>query len=156
MTRTSDIESEEKSMAELLIIVVVIGVLMASFIRYFFKQENNITDAGYQALANNFASQVQSVHAQWLMDGQPSVVVVKEVSGKKTAIAVNQQGWIASENCHGVWQQVMDMPLEFLKQPISVIELITNNQQSSAICRFAISENVYFDYHLSSGKVVSN
>ena len=103
MTLQSDAEKKERSLAELVIIVVIIAVLMASFIHYFFKQENNITDAGFAALANNFATRVQTVHAKWLMDNKPDVVTVKDQTGQVEEFEVNEFGWVDGPNCHKVW-----------------------------------------------------
>lgn len=156
MLAQTEAENKEKSMVEWLMIIVIIGILMASFLQYFFKQENQLTETGFQALANNFSTQVQAVHGQWMMDGQPNVVLLKEMSGIQTLATVNQHGWVSGDNCYNIWQQVMNLPLEFLKQPISVIEVVKNNVVESTICRFSINEKIYFDYHLLTGKVKSN
>jgi len=153
MSLQSDAEKKEQSLSELVIIVVIIAVLMASFISYFFKQEQNITHAGFTALANRFMSQVQAIHASWLMDNKPDEVKVKDQTGNIDWVKVNKQGWIDRENCQLIWQAVMDAPLELLKQPIAAIDIIDNDKPSLNRCRFALNEKIYFEYFQKTGKV---
>ncbi|WP_448213583.1 hypothetical protein [Colwellia sp. MEBiC06753] len=154
MTRQSEAETKERSLAELLIIVTLLGLLMAGFVNYYFKHGSRITDAGVQSLANRFAAHIQAIHGQWLMDGRPTQVRLKDSSGSIAMISVNQYGWPDSDNCQHIWQQVLDMPLELLKQPVAVIELNRNTVDNSKICRFSISSEKYFDYYPKSGKVI--
>ena len=80
MTLQQVSDKKGKSMAENLIIVVMVGLLMASFIYYFFKQEAHFTKVGFDAVANSFSARVTGIHAQWFMDNQPRWVVIKEVT----------------------------------------------------------------------------
>lgn len=152
----------DKSMTELLVIVIVLGLLMASFISAFFEQEEEINDAGFNALANNFASQVQVIRGQWMMDGRPSRLVLKEVSGRQSTVIVNEFGWVTGETCQAIWQSVLDIPLTFMNQPVGVVAKIVAGEENLDVtsqthsCRYALNEHIFFDYLLLSGKVVAN
>lgn len=152
----------DKSMTELLVIVIVLGLLMASFISAFFEQEEEINDAGFNALANNFASQVQAIRGQWMMDGRPSRLVLKEVSGRQSTVIVNELGWVTAETCQAIWQSVLDIPLTFMNQPVGVVAKIVAGDENLDVisqthsCRYALNEHIFFDYLLLSGKVVVN
>ena len=53
-----------KSVAENLIILVMIGLFMATFIYYFFKQEQLLSQTGFDAVANTFSARLNGIHAQ--------------------------------------------------------------------------------------------
>ena len=152
----------DKSMTELLVIIIVLGLLMASFISAFFEQEEEINDVGFSALANNFASQVQAIRGQWMMDGRPSRLILKEVSGRQSTVVVNHLGWVTAESCQAIWQSVLDIPLTFMNQPVGVVAKIVAGEDNLDLtsqthsCRYALNELIFFDYMLLSGKVVVN
>ena len=152
----------DKSMTELLVIIIVLGLLMASFIGAFFEQEKKINDAGFNALANNFASQVQAIRGQWMMDGRPNRLMLKEVSGRQSNVTVNKLGWVTAENCQAIWLSVLDIPLTFMNQPVGVVaKVVAGGDNLDATsqtysCRYALNEHIFFDYMLLSGKVVVN
>ncbi|MCW8832304.1 MAG: hypothetical protein OQK09_11650 [Colwellia sp.] len=155
-------EKNEKSLAEFVMIVVLVGVLMSIFINYFIKQEDQFSEAGFKRLAQNFTTKIATVHAQWLMDKQPSVVELASInSTTKQLIAVNKQGWVDVNNdslvCERIWQAVMESPLSFMKQSITAIEVRKYTAQPSPrvnlACRYVLPNGVYFDYNRLNGKV---
>lgn len=151
------VEKKEKSMIELIIIVAVIAILMGSFINQFFKQQQQITDTGFESLAHKFSSKVQVVHGQWFMDKQPNVVVLSSFnSEKKELVSVNDFGWIDSDNqganCQQIWQVAMDMPMNFMQKPVVALELVQDTKQGRT-CRYQLAEGLYFDYNTRTGKV---
>lgn len=159
-----------KSVAENLIILVMIGLFMATFIYYFFKQEQHLSQTGFDAVANTFSARLISIHAQWFMDNQPNWVIIKEntvINGesKNTSIEVNAKGWVDvstvdmvgnRNNCQIIWQQVLGIPMFYIKQPISAVMVIVNtrnNEKKSHVCRYGLPSGEYFDYQPSNGKV---
>ncbi len=159
-----------KSVAENLIILVMIGLFMATFIYYFFKQEQLLSQTGFDAVANTFSARLNGIHAQWFMDNQPNWVIIKEntvINGesKNTSIEVNAKGWVDvstvdmvgnRNNCQIIWQQVLGIPMFYIKQPISAVMVIVNtrnNEKKSHVCRYGLPSGEYFDYQPSNGKV---
>jgi hypothetical protein len=158
MSIKASVEKRERSLAELIIIVILITLLMANFIAIFMDQSEQVKLAGFKRLANNFSSKVTIVHGQWLMDLKPKVVVLSSLnSNKKEYISVNKKGWIDSQNnsvaCRQIWQRVFNTPMQYMQSPISAIE-VNNSQSKGRICRYSLSIDVYFEYHRDSGKVI--
>ncbi len=171
MTLKQVSDKKGKSMAENLIIVVMLGLLMASFIYYFFKQEAHFTKVGFDAVANSFSARITGIHAQWFMDNQPRWLIVKETATlngnrKNIRIALNSAGWVdiptadylnVENGCRLIWQQVLATPMVYMKQPISavLVNVSINNerQQKSRSCQFSLPSGEYFEYQPSNGKV---
>jgi hypothetical protein len=171
MTLQQVSDKKGKSMAENLIIVVMVGLLMASFIYYFFKQEAHFSKVGFDAVANSFAARITGIHAQWFMDNQPRWLIIKEtatLNGQREniRIAVNSAGWVdipttdylsVENGCQLIWQQVLATPMVYMKQPISavLVNISANNerQQQSRLCQYSLPSGEYFEYQPSNGKV---
>jgi hypothetical protein len=163
-------DGKGKSVAVNLIIIALIGVLMATFIYYFFKQEQHITRAGFNSVANTFSARVTGVRAQWFMDNKPKWVLIKEstvINGERlnNRIAVNSAGWIdvSSENessnenhCQKIWQQVLSTPMVYSKQPISAVLVNVNikgGKRKGHLCQYSLPSGEYFEYQPSNGIV---
>jgi len=159
MTTRSSFAKREKSLAEQVIIVLMVAALMASFVYYFFKEEAEITQVGFSSLASRFASQVTAIKAQWYMDKQPNMVYVKtaNLDDEPLLIKVNKNGWVQPvENdnaCKAIWQWVMQTPLFFMKQPISVYSVTDNINSSVSHCRYSLPSGEFFEYWPKTGKV---
>jgi len=167
----SNSEKKEKSLAEFLVIVVLVGVMMAIFINFFIKNETQFTRASFVAMAQSFNTKVNAVHAQWMMDKQPNVVYLASLNNvKKQAISVNKSGWIdVKENplaCEKIWRLVMESPITAMSFSVSAIEVHhsnkknsnkkTNNEQSkdeNSQCRYVLLDGSYFQYNRTKGKV---
>jgi len=171
---TSNSEKKEKSLAEFVVIVALVGVLMAIFINFFSKNESQFTQAGFATIAQSFNTKVNAVHAQWLMDKQPNVVFLATFNSKeKQAIPVNKAGWIDVQqtqlSCEAIWLLVMEVPITSMSFTISAIEVHTSlgNQQrkkknklkreqgifGNSECRYVILDGSYFQYKPAEGKV---
>lgn len=159
-----------KSVAENLIILAMVGVLMATFIYYFFKQEDHLSRTGFDSVANTFSARLNGIHAQWFMDKKPRWVIIKEstvINGerKNKSIEVNSAGWVdvpavngtSNQNdCQIIWQQVLAIPMFYIKQPISAVMVnvnTRNNEKKSHLCRYGLPSGEYFEYQPSNGKV---
>ncbi|MFD2167774.1 hypothetical protein ACFSJY_16090 [Thalassotalea euphylliae] len=157
MSRQEIIASKEKSKAELMMIVALIAIMMAVFLEYFFRQEETLTGTGFSALKGRFVSEVQVIHGQWLMDGEPALVKQKNAAGQLTQIRVNKQGWVDStsdnQRCHDIWIQVIGSQPELLKKPVSVIEILRQGSEQEFLCRYAISKTQFFEYSPKTGKI---
>ncbi|MBL4911245.1 MAG: hypothetical protein JKX78_14690 [Alteromonadaceae bacterium] len=77
----SAVNKRERSLAELVIVISLLFILMASFIHYFFKNQPELNNVGFNNMANNFASQVVIIHSQWLMSGRPAQLTLTEIGG---------------------------------------------------------------------------
>jgi hypothetical protein len=164
MANQAESNSREKTLGENVIIFALIAILMSSFLYYFFKQEQRLTEVGFDAVARKFSSSVLAIRAQWFMDGQPDEIIIKEKNKPNVTIKVNHKGWIdfndEKERCQKIWQALMTTDLYFMNQPIAVIEI--NNVENGSnyteikvlnICRYSLSTGESFDYYLSNGKV---
>jgi len=159
---TTNSEKNEKSLAEFMVIVALVGVMMSVFINYFIKHEAQFSDAGFKALAQSFTTKVAAVHAQWLMDKQPNVVQLAAMNDpKKQMISVNSKGWVDVKStalvCEQIWQQVMESPLSLMKQTIVAIEVrnfaTESKNETTSVCRYVLPSGTYFDYNRVNGKV---
>jgi len=169
----SSSEKKEKSLAELLVNIALIGVMMAMFINFYIKNEPKYTQAGFGVVAQSFNTKVITVHAQWMMDKQPNIVYVSSLNSKeKQAVPVNQAGWVdvleTELPCDLIWQLVMEMPIDKMQLSLSAIEMRTfinkekaEQQSQSAskrlpeksICRYVMLDGSYFQYNRMKGEV---
>ena len=152
--RTSD--KKERTLVEIVLIVLVLAILMMSFIHSFFKQEEKFTEAAYSRLAQNFSTKVTAVHAQWFMDKQPDNIVLS-LPQESQRIYVNRRGWIdtlGNENaCANIWKTVIMEPMNFMNSPVSAIEIKSANKTVGRVCRFELATGEYFEYSSENGKV---
>ncbi|WP_281559615.1 hypothetical protein [Thalassomonas sp. RHCl1] len=189
MSRQQQVEKRERSLIETLMVILLVVVLMASFIYYYFKHQAGVSSVGFNALSHSFSAKLTSVHAQWLMEGKPaSLVLLTSLAGEgvqarqQQRVALNAYGWVDAppggkknlSRCDLIWQQVMDMPMMFLKSPVSSLELIRPvslpekdkprepvrpssreqyRQHPGSICRYSLLSGEYFQYHLFNGTV---
>ena len=161
MTALQVAEKSEKSLTEILIVVVLVALLMASCIFYFFKHQGQLTRAGFSSIAQVFSARVNGIHAQWFMDQQPHFVQVESRNiqhdgSSKVNVPVNESGWVDSESaslsCQKIWQYVMEVPLLYMKQPIGAV-LVAKKNQGVQYCQYSLSSGEYFTYHQINGKV---
>jgi len=172
MTRQSAVVKREKSLAEQIIVILIFSVFMSIFIRYFLKNEQNFTNAGFSNIAASFAGQLSVIRGQWFMNNQPQQLRLDETDNvgqslPKRLVNVNINGWVDSTQrnglaCQKIWQMVMNTPLMFMNKPISAIEINHQMQDLSGKlnsvkiirgCRYALSSQQYFDYFPEHGTV---
>lgn len=163
MSVKAGIEKRERSLAELVVIMVLITLLMANFIAIFMDHSEQIKQAGFKRIANNFSSKVMIVHGQWLMDLKPKQVILSSLNDDEHEnITVNKRGWIdiktqiranKSLACQQIWQVVLNTQMQYMKSPISAIEVNKNNKRQGRLCRYSLSATVYFEYYSGNGKV---
>jgi len=77
MYKPNAADRKERTLAEIVIIVLLSAILMMNFIHYFFKQEDKLTQVAFNRITQSFSTKVTAVHAQWFMDQQPNIVIVK-------------------------------------------------------------------------------
>lgn len=167
---TSNTEKKEQSLAEFLLIVVLVGVLMAFFIQFYFKNEPQFSRAGLETIAQKFRTTVNTVHAQWMMDNQPNIVYLASLKKlEKQPISVNKLGWVdvkqETGTCEAIWLLVMEIPLNSMKVHVSAIEVLNLNQSkltqvevkqnniTHSACRYIIRDGSYFQYNRTNGQV---
>lgn len=154
-------DKNEKSLGEIVIIVLMVAVLMMSFIHYFFKQEEQITSVGFNALLQNFSTKVTAVRAQWFMDKQPNIVNLLS-SQKIQKIYVNSSGWIDTKSstlaCEDIWRVVMGEQVNIMNMAITASEVVNievNNTNLSPfrVCKYSLPSQESFEYNTADGKV---
>lgn len=167
---TTNGEKKDKSLAEFVAIVALIGVLMAVFINFYFKNESQYTRAGFDSIAQIFNTKVSAVHAQWMMDKQPNIVYLATLgSTHKQAIPVNKAGWIDVKKnqlaCQAIWELIMEEPIQDNNLAVSALEVHTFYNENAAQaenkvfnfdnreCRYVLSDGSYFQYNRVKGKV---
>jgi len=161
MSVKAGVKKRERSLAELVVIVILITLLMANFIAVFMDQSEQIKRTGFKRLANNFSSKVTIVHGQWLMDLKPKQVVLSSLNTHELEyISVNNKGWIDTREknnsaCQQIWQLVFNAPMQYMQSPISAVE-VNNRKLSGRACRYNLTAEVYFEYHRDSGKIISS
>jgi len=147
---------KRRTTAENVIIILLLAILMMSFVDYFFKQEDKLTQIAFNRINQNFATKITAVHAQWFMDKQPDIVHV-EIDNETQSIAVNNKGWVDVEDqelsCAKIWEIVIIEPMMLMKKPISAVEIKRNNMILGRICQFELPLGEYFQYNSQNGKV---
>ncbi|PCH97803.1 MAG: hypothetical protein COB83_01260 [Gammaproteobacteria bacterium] len=163
---SSNSEKKERSQAEFIVIIALIGVMMAIAVNFFIKNETQFARASFATMAQSFHTKVNAVHALWMMDRQPNIVYLASLNEvKKQAIPVNKAGWIDVKQkqlaCEKIWRLVMEVPMDAIKFSVSAIEVrnaynkhqteqdITNKNQ----CRYVLLDGSYFQYNRAKGKV---
>lgn len=170
-------EKKERTLTETIVIIIVLALLMASFLHYFFKESESYNSVGFLGLANAFRVSVNTIHAQWFMENSPTFIYIKpyaeteeteaeytRTKDKQVPIPINKNGWVdASEKriaesgaarCTDIWNYVLERPLFFMKEPLSVIDIRKKNtQMEGVICQYRLSQGQYFEYDTTSGKV---
>lgn len=163
---TAITDKKEKSLAEFLVIITLVGLMMAFFIRYYIENEAKFMQAGFANVAQTFNTKVGAVHALWMMDNQPNIVYLSSFDQNKAqAIPVNHAGWIDVKNgdfpCDKIWQLVMEVPMSAMKFSVSAIAVnlptgeSTNTQvrKGNHLCRYVLPDGSYFQYDRVKGKV---
>ncbi len=159
MTSQQVAEKSEKSLGEMLVVVVLVALLMASFIFYFFKHQGQLTRAGFESVSNVFSARVNGIHAQWFMELQPQNITIDSSTegDSKIVVPVNDDGWVDVQNsalrCQSIWQYVMESPLIYMKQPIGAVLVESQGEHSISYCQFSLPSGEYFTYQSNNGKV---
>ena len=154
----SSLDKKQRSIIEFLVVIIIVAIMMKLLVDVFFSQQVKITNTAFVGVAQNFTSKVNVIHGQWLMDKQPSTVVLNRLnSNDKEFIHVNKMGWVDSEQaslaCHHIWQQTLAMPLQVVKSKVIVIEIHDKAIKNSRLCRYSIANGQSFDYRTDTGKV---
>lgn len=161
MTAQQVADKTGKSLSENLVVIVLVGVFMASFIFYFFKQEGQLTRAGFENVRNVFSARVNAIHAQWFMDMQPRFVEIEsslvQPKGEKLRVSVNKAGWVDVDNsglvCQKIWHFVMETPLVFMKQPIAAVLIESQGNHVLRYCQYSLPSGEFFTYQSGKGIV---
>jgi len=162
----SNSEKKDKSLAEFVVIVALVGVMMAIFIDFFIKNEDQFTRAGFATVAQSFNTKVNAVRAQWMMDKQPNIVYLASLNKKsKQAVTVNKSGWIDVQDeqlaCEKIWLLVMETPMTSMSFSVSAIEVhnadnkdkVEDKTPGNSQCRYVLLDGSYFQYNRAKGKV---
>lgn len=153
--KSSVSDKREKSWYENIIIVVVIAILMTSVITWYLKSEDNFKQAGYNALAATFFSRLTIIRSQWFMDNKPKYVSVN--NNDNSDIYTNKNGWVDSPKrklaCQHIWEQVMESPLSYGNQPISVIEVFDKSLSYQRVCQFVNGNDQVIEYNATIGEI---
>lgn len=161
MTSLEVAEKKEKSLAEILMVVVLVALLMATFIFYFFKHQGQLTRAGFESIAQVFSARVNGIRAQWFMDKQPHLVKIQASNqladgSNEVKVPVNSKGWVdagsSDLSCQEIWHFVMGSPLVYMKQPIGAV-LVGPTYEKMNYCQYSLSSGEYFTYYRHDGKV---
>jgi competence protein ComGC len=151
-------EKKHRTLNEFIVVVIIIAVLMTFLLDLFFAQQDRITNTAFVGVAQSFTSKVNIIHAQWLMDDQPTKVSLNRMNSEdKEYVEVNDAGWIdnqhASLACQEIWQQTLLMPLQVVKSLVTVVEIKNKAIKNGRLCRYSIANGQSFDYRSDTGKV---
>ena len=161
MTSLQVANKSEKSLTEILVVVALVGSLMASFIFYFFKQQGQISQAGFSSIAQVFSARVNGIRGQWFMDLKPRFVrlashQIQPDGSLMLQVPVNKLGWVDTKDealaCQMIWHYVMEAPLLYMKDPISAV-LVEQQKQVLPYCQYSLPSGEYFTYQRHNGKV---
>jgi hypothetical protein len=162
MNRQQAAEKSEKSLSEMLVIVVVVALFMSTFIFYFFKYQGHLSRTGFNSLANVFSARITGIHAQWYMEDQPSFVVINSTESSsehkiKLRVPLNKAGWVDVDQtelpCQRIWQFVLEVPMVYMKEPITAIVIETQGDTKTRRCQYLLPSGEFFTYQSDNGKV---
>jgi competence protein ComGC len=151
-------DKKHRTLNEFIVVVIIIAVLMKLLLDLFFTQQDRITNTAFVGIAQSFTSKVNIIHAQWLMDGQPTTVSLNRMNSEaKEYVEVNDAGWIDNQHsslaCQEIWQQTLLMPLQVVKSLVTVVEIKNKAIKNGRLCRYSIANGQSFDYRSDTGKV---
>lgn len=148
---------------ELIAVTVIIGILVASGLKYYGVLMEDARKSSVGMMANRFAAVTAMLHSKWIVDGQPRWI---EVDGFQ--ILMGKSGWPIGEksaqseglnHCRQLWGSL-------LQNPINSVEEVFDDKAGfyyridkpkNGFCRFEFivnDENEYFfEYALANGKV---
>lgn len=154
------------TLLEFITVIVMIGVLAASALKYYADIVDDARIAGVQFLSGRFAAAVAGVHVKWMVDGRPDQI---ELDGYQ--LTLNQRGWPIAEPhlagkgsanvCRQLWESLLQNPSRLP----DVIPTDANGVQywspkpENNVCRYNLvtrdSNEYYFEYHMDNGRVRS-
>ena len=153
------------SQIKVLLIVVIVLVLMATFLSYFNKNEEDLYKTSMAASAAEFTSKVLLIHSQWFMTGKPDSVTIKErLPGsneefESKVFNLNEFGWpdlvLDHDACERIWNKVTGAEMKVLNKSLFAVELKNNTKQKARICRYQLNERIYIEYNSSNGKITN-
>ncbi|WOH35896.1 hypothetical protein RI844_10930 [Thalassotalea fonticola] len=153
------------SQVKVLLIVVIIFILMATFLSYFKKNEQDLYKTAMAAAAADITSKVLLIHSQWFMTGKPKSVEIKErLPGSDEtfvlkAFKVNEFGWpdliLDHDACQRIWNRITGAEMKILNKPLFAVELNNKTKQKTRICRYQLNERMYIEYNSSNGKITN-
>lgn len=162
---------KEKMISEQVIVIAVVASLIAFFLYDFTEQDHQLSHTGLNSTATAFSGKLNVVRAQWFMDKQPNVVVVREFSHDGTSIPsyqgipVNKQGWVdvsakitvqnlpTNSPCELIWQYLIGGELSIINTPVMAIEINNSVKRSTRVCRYQTENGSHFEYDSENGKV---
>lgn len=164
MTSQQVANKSERSLGEILLVVMLVALLMASFIFYFFKHQAQLTRIGFESVSQVFLARANGMRAQWHMDAQPHTLVINNSSAnsnkKQVRVPINNTGWVDVKNsampCRLVWQYIMESPLIYMEQPIAAVLVKTHGKKAITYCQFSLPSGEHFTFQSSNGKVEFN
>lgn len=170
------------SLLELIVVLVVIGVLAASGLRYYDQAIKQSRIVSMELMANRFVQVVAGVRAQWYLNQRRLQQVSLESTQSSissaeldnTVLYLTRQGWPAStsnsteaqdnrqtvQECWQLWRGMLQNP------PSATLAGEHQSGQrryhisaiDGVICRYELisydSERYYFDYHTRTGQVL--
>ena len=172
------------SLFELIVVIVIIALIAAAGLKYYMDIRDEAVRTGLVTQARNFAAVIQGARAQWLSGDHPDIAPTQP--GMKLAVNldgnrvfVNERGWPANTSieldsssnsqtaaeCYELWFALMNNPQAATVQGAPGVGGKKGQQRYhisaiEGVCRFEIVSRPYagsyFDYHLKTGKVLTN
>ncbi len=154
------------TLLEFIFVIVMIGILSATALKYYADIVDDARVAGVQFLSARFAASVAGVHVKWMVDGRPESV---NLDGYQ--LTVNGSGWPVSESrlkskgrlnvCQQLWESL-------LQNPSALPDVIPSDSRGvrywsakpkNNVCRYNLitrdSNQYYFEYYMGNGRVRS-
>jgi prepilin-type N-terminal cleavage/methylation domain-containing protein len=157
------------TLIELIVVVCLIAILMATSLKYYTSLLEDARKAGVGMLAGRFAAVTSQLHLKWAIEGNSQTLQLEDDT--ETTIIMSAKGWPIGANapyiskdlgaCQQLWEALFQNPSElpdYLPKDQSGVQYWTNRPQRG-VCRFQLvtpdSNEYYFDYFSSSGRVKS-
>jgi prepilin-type N-terminal cleavage/methylation domain-containing protein len=152
------------TLIELITVVFIIAILMATSMRYYTVLLEDAQKAGVNTLARRFAAVTSQLHLKWAIVGKPTQIALDDA-----IILFNADGWPMGAitpyidkklgPCQQLWEALFKNSSELpdhLPADRRGIQYWSSRPQTS-VCRYQLvmksSDQHYFDYFLLSGRV---
>ena len=154
------------TLIELIMVVSIIAILMATSMRYYTVLLEDAQKAGVNMLAGRFAAVTSQLHLKWVIEGKPTQIALDDAT-----ILFNANGWPMGAitpyidkklgACQQLWEAMFknasELP-DYLPTDGRGVQYWTSRPQTG-VCRFQLvakgANQYYFDYFSLNGRVKS-
>jgi type II secretory pathway pseudopilin PulG len=158
---------------ELIIVFIVISAIVTVGVKYYSQMVNESQKAGVELLSNRFAAVTALLHAQWIIESRPEAIALdgyhilfdtsgwpKNAAGSTDKFDDFENQGHPSQECYNLWHSLLQNPSRLsLGEGLPGFKYQASGDAKQG-CLYRLitkgSENYYFKYYPSNGKVITH